>query len=78
MTVEILSDANYSGEGRALLEHKRELLGWIGGAHPHRIDPKLSTLTVWENRPNRLVVTGDPIDHYTALPSEAAHRAHAT
>lgn len=64
VTMEILSYANHTGEGREALEAKRELLGSIGVPTHLEIDPERGSMTIWEQRDGVLVVTGPPEDHY--------------
>lgn len=64
VTVEILSSANYTGDGKRALVHTRDLLGRIGVPCHLEIDPERGIVTVWENDGAALVLTGPPEDHY--------------
>lgn len=64
VTIEVLSHANYYGEGRAALGRKRELLGRIGVPVHLELDPEKGSITVWENDGESLVPAGPPLDHY--------------
>ncbi|MGH9066751.1 MAG: Uma2 family endonuclease [Acidimicrobiales bacterium] len=64
VTVEVMSRANYEAEGRAQLEHKRELLGRIGVPTHIEIDPDRGFVTVWRNNGGALGLTGPPDDRY--------------
>jgi Uma2 family endonuclease len=56
VTIEILSFANYGGEGREALERKRELFGRIGVPFHLEIDPERGYITLWRNVDGVLVV----------------------
>lgn len=64
VTGEILSPANYYGQGRRELEAKRELFGRIGVATHIEIDPAAGTVRVWENRGGTLEPAGPATDAY--------------
>lgn len=64
VTVEILSEANRYGQGRADLEHKRYLLGRVGVPTHIEIDPEAGTVVVWRNTGSRLVPSGPVQDSY--------------
>jgi Uma2 family endonuclease len=49
VTVEVLSTVNHQGEGRRLLEQKRDLLGTLGVPLHIELDPERGFLTTWRN-----------------------------
>jgi hypothetical protein len=63
VTVEVLSPANYVGEGRRQLDDKRELLGAIGVPLHIELDPDRGVLTTWHNVDGTLVAD-PPTDRY--------------
>jgi hypothetical protein len=63
VTVEVLSPANYAGEGRRQLDDKRELLGAIGVPLHIELDPDRGVLTTWHNVGGTLVAD-PPTDRY--------------
>jgi Uma2 family endonuclease len=64
VTIEILSPVNRESEGRAQLEHKRELFGRLGVPTHIELDPDRGTVTVWEDKGGVLVPVGPPGDSY--------------
>jgi Uma2 family endonuclease len=63
VTVEVLSTANDSGEGRRLLEQKRDLLGRLGVPLHIEVDPERGFLTRWHNVGGELV-PGPPTNRF--------------
>jgi Uma2 family endonuclease len=63
VTVEVLSSANYRGEGRRLLEQKRELLGRLGVPLHIELDPERGFLTTWHNV-DGLLMPDPPTDRF--------------
>ena len=63
VTVEVLSTANFRGEGRRLLEQKRELFGRLGVPLHIELDPERRFLTIWRNVGGELVVD-PPTDRF--------------
>ncbi|MGH9105914.1 MAG: Uma2 family endonuclease [Acidimicrobiales bacterium] len=54
VTVEVLSTANYEGEGRRALEAKRALFGRIGVPAHIELDPEYGAVAIWANQGGRL------------------------
>ena len=63
VTGEVLSSVNRSGEGRRLLEQKRDLLGRLGVPLHIELDPERGVLTTWHNIGGKLVVD-PPTDRF--------------
>jgi len=63
VTIEVLSAANYKGDGRDDLIHKRAMFGRIGVRTHIEIDPERGQVTAWVGDGSALVV-GEPANRY--------------
>jgi|GEM_PF-6452909 len=58
VTVEVISEDNYSGPGKKLLEEKRAFFGRMGVPLHIEVDPNRAAITTWANRSGVLERTG--------------------